>query len=226
MSARRSGGNAAAGNAALLAALALAGSAAGCRNAYYSLWEKLGVEKRDMLVDRVEEAREAQADAKEEFQSALERFRAVVEIEPSELESTYERLADTLETSENRARRVQDRVAAVEQVAGDLFDEWEDELDEYEDPDLKRSSAQLLDQTREHYSELITAMRQARDSMEPVLDTFRDHVRFLKHNLNAEAVAALHGELAAIEGSTAKLIRDMEAAIAESDEFLARMERP
>jgi DNA repair exonuclease SbcCD ATPase subunit len=209
----------------LLVLTGLTGLTGSCRSAYYGLWETLGVEKREIMVDRVEDAREAQADAKDQFVSALDRFRTVVEIEPSELESVYADLADELESSEERASAVQSRVASVEEVAGDLFEEWEAELDEYKDPDLARSSAELLEKTRDQYDGLIGAMRKASDSMTPVLDTFRDQVRFLKHNLNAEAIASLQGELGSIESSTAALVRDMEAAIAEADAFIAGMRK-
>lgn len=36
----------------------------GCSSAYYKTMENFGVEKRDILVDRVEEARDAQDDAR------------------------------------------------------------------------------------------------------------------------------------------------------------------
>ncbi len=42
-----------------------------CQSAYYTAWEKLGVEKRDILVDRVEDARDSQTDAQKQFASAL-----------------------------------------------------------------------------------------------------------------------------------------------------------
>ena len=48
----------------------------GCSSTYYSAWEKLGVEKRDILIDRVGGAKASQEDAQEEFTSALEQFSA------------------------------------------------------------------------------------------------------------------------------------------------------
>ena len=39
-----------------------------CASIYYSTMETFGVEKRDILVDRVEDARDGQEDAKEQFQ--------------------------------------------------------------------------------------------------------------------------------------------------------------
>jgi hypothetical protein len=45
---------------------------AGCQTAYYKTMEKFGYHKRDILVDRVKDAKETQEEAKEQFKSALE----------------------------------------------------------------------------------------------------------------------------------------------------------
>ena len=47
----------------------------GCSSAYYGAMEKVGVHKRDIMVDRVEDARDSQAAAQEQFKSALEQFK-------------------------------------------------------------------------------------------------------------------------------------------------------
>ena len=59
--------------------------------------------------------------------------------------------------------------------------------------------------------------------MEPVLNAFRDQVLFLKHNLNATAIASLKGELGMIETDVAALVQDMEASIARSPAFIEEM---
>ena len=59
-----------------------------CQSAYYAVWEKVGVEKRDILVDRVEDARESQQDAEEQFTSALEQFSALLQFDGGKLEET------------------------------------------------------------------------------------------------------------------------------------------
>ena len=60
--------------------------------------------------------------------------------------------------------------------------------------------------------------------MEPVLTVFRDHVLFLKHNLNAQAVSSLKGELVSIESNVGRLVRDMESAIKDAQSFIEVME--
>lgn len=198
---------------------------AGCESAYYSAAEKLGIHKRDILVDRVEEAMESQEEAKETFQSALEQFSAVVSIEPSELQSTYEELNDAFEDSEARAEEVSDRIDAVESVSEALFEEWREELEQYSSDSLRRSSERTLRKTQSRYNELMRSMRRAESRIEPVLDAFRDQVLFLKHNLNAQAIASLKSELANIETDVAALIRDMESSITRSKSFIQEMEQ-
>ncbi len=197
---------------------------AGCETAYYGAWEKVGVYKRDLLVDRVEDAVEAQEDAKEEFASALEKFSSVVDVKPSALKSTYEDLAEAFEDAEARADKVGDRIDAVEDVSDDLFDEWRDEIGQIGNAKLRQSSAGQLKASERKYAALIKGMRRAEAKMTPVLNTFRDHVLFLKHNLNAQAIASLKSELNSIEADVAGLIREMEASIARSQAFIEDMQ--
>jgi hypothetical protein len=208
----------------LLAIAVLLPGASGCESAYYGAWEKLGVHKRDILVDRVEEAADAQEAAKEEFQSALEKFSSVVNVPDSKLKSTYESLSEAFEDSESRAETVTDRVDAVESVSEDLFEEWEQEIGLIGNSRLRSASESQLKSSRQQYKALIRSMRSAEAKMAPVLNAFRDQVLFLKHNLNAQAVASLKGELGAIETDVAALIKDMEASIARSQEFIDQMQ--
>jgi len=197
---------------------------AACSSAYYKTMEGLGIEKRDILVDRVEEARDAQDDASEQFASALEEFRSTVNFDGGDLEEVYDRLDAEFERSAAEAEEVSERIDAVESVAEDLFEEWETELDQYSRADLRRNSASLLNDTRKRYKQLMSAMRRAERSMEPVLVAFQDQVLYLKHNLNARAIGALRNELDSIERDTANLITQMQKAIAEANAFIDSME--
>tara|TARA_R110002126_G_scaffold186591_1_gene335258 strand:- start:197 stop:841 length:645 start_codon:yes stop_codon:yes gene_type:complete len=198
-------------------------AAAGCQSAYYGAMERVGVHKRDIMVDRVESAQEAQTDAKEQFESALAQFRSIIQIKDQDLATRYDRLNDEYEDSKAAAKAVTERIDAVEDVSEALFDEWEDEIELYSSASLKRQSAAKLSQTRRQYQGLIKAMRSAEARMEPVLRAFQDQVLFLKHNLNARAIDSLQGELGSIETDVAQLIRQMERSIAESDAFISSL---
>ncbi|WP_227714206.1 DUF2959 domain-containing protein [Marinobacter sp. 1-4A] len=194
----------------------------GCSSMYYSTMEKFGVEKRDILVDRVGDARDSQSDARETFRSSLEQFQSVVDTPDTTLQEKYNVISDAYDDSLKSANKVRDRIEAVEDVSEALFDEWEDELDLYESASLRNTSKRRLDETRKLYSSLITRMHQVEKRMDPVLEAFEDQVLFLKHNLNAQAIGSLEDELGQIRQDVDSLVRDMEASIAESEAFIQR----
>ncbi len=205
-------------------AVALAAAlAAGCNPVYYRTMEMLGKHKRDLLVENVEGARDAQEEAKQDFRTALQKFRAVVEFDGGDLELLYKDLKGALDLSEGKAEAVRKRIEAVDTVAGDLFDEWEEELAKYTDDELRLSSEIKLRQTQMRFARLMRAMRRAESKMEPVLAAFRDQVLFLKHNLNARAVAGLEGVAASLESDVARLLEEMEVSIAEANAFIEQM---
>ncbi len=195
----------------------------GCKSIGYSFWEKLGYEKRDLLVGEIEDARDSQADAKEDFQSALDRLLELNGSESSELEKVYRKLNTSYEKAEASAEDVRDDIAEVEEVASDLFKEWEAEIEEYQDAELKRSSRSTLKDTKDRYQQLIVSMNGAADSMDPVLATLKDQVLFLKHNLNAQAIANLDATAARVQADVTALIAEMNASIAEAESFIGQM---
>ncbi|MCC6416397.1 MAG: DUF2959 domain-containing protein [Opitutaceae bacterium] len=199
--------------------------AGGCTSAYYGTWEKLGWAKRDILVDRVEEARDEQQAAKEQIKTTLERFQDVTNFQGGNLEAKYKKLNGEYEDAKESAEEVRDRIEAVETVANDMFKEWKEELKQYNSDELRRSSEQKLNQTKERYQQLITVMKDAEAKMQPVLVAFNDQVLFLKHNLNAQAIASLQTTATQIEGDVAKLIADMEKSIAEANAFIDEMNK-
>ena len=198
---------------------------AGCSTAYYSSLEKFGIHKRDILVDRVGEARDSQEQAKEQFKDALEQFGSVVNFDGGDLQKTYEQLSAEYESSLASANNVSKRIDSVESVSEDLFDEWEDELDNYQSQKLRQQSENQLKRTRAQYQDLISAMRQAEKKMPPVLEVFEDQVLFLKHNLNARAVAALRSEYQSISSDVAQLVKEMEQSINQANDFIASLEQ-
>jgi len=198
-------------------------SSPSCTRTIVAVKEQMGYAKRDQLVDSVQEARDEQAKAKARFRSALDEFLAVTQVKPDELAAKYEQLRARHERCEAAAEAVSDQIADVERVAELLFEEWHEELGEYASPELRANSAKQLAETRTRYDELMTVMRRAESRMAPVLTALGDQVLFLKHNLNARAIAALESTAASVESSVSRLMLEMESAIAEADKFIEQM---
>ena len=202
---------------------------AGCASQRIAVSEKFGHAKREQLVDRVQDARDGQVAAKQQFESALKEFLAVTKVSSAELrdlEDRYDKLNGEYKRSESRAQEVHDRITRVQQVADALFKEWRGELKQYSNEDLRRRSEQQLDVTRRQYDRLIDVMKAAESRMAPVLGAFKDQVLFLKHNLNARAISSLQQNAGQIQSDVTSLVREMEASIAEANSFISQMQAP
>ncbi len=204
--------------------LVFLGLLSACSSLYYSGLEKVGVPKREVLTYRVEKARDTQEETKEQFKSALEQFTVATNFKGGDLEDTYKRLNDAYEESNSKAEEVRTRIADIESVSEALFTEWKEEITQYSNQSFKQSSQQKLVATQAHYRQLITSMKQAEAKIHPVLKVFQDQVMFLKHNLNARAIASLKGELGNIRSDVSTLVASMEKSIDEANAFIKTME--
>ena len=193
------------------------------RTVYYNAKESIGEHKRDIVVAQVELACVGLQDTRNEFESALEKFKSLVSVTESTLEHKYHQLNRQYQFCCAKSDTVSDRIKAIEQVSEALFGEWENELNEYTNRSLRNHSKQKLKLARQNYSRLIKAMQKAEAKIQPVLAAFKDQVLYLKHNLNAQAIAALRHEFIEIGIDISQLIWAMEQTIAEASQFVAAL---
>ena len=209
---------------ALWLALAAFAVLVGCQTTYYTVWEKLGKEKRHLLKDNVEKAQTEQEKASEEFKDALTRVKEIYGFQGGDLEAMYDKLRSDYEACVDRADAVKDRIDKVEQIAADLFKEWEREIDDMTNAKFKANSRQSLQKTKKRYARLNNVMVTAHSRMEPALRHLRDYVLYLKHNLNAQAIGALGQEVHDIEKEVEALIGDISKSVKEAEDFLKTFE--
>ncbi len=195
-----------------------------CSSVYYNTLEKVGIPKRDLMIHRVEKARDTQEETKEQFKSALEQFTVVTNFKGGDLEAVYNKLNNEYEDSVDQADLVRKRIEDIKDVSEALFEEWEEEITQYSSASLRRNSQNQLSTTKRHYKQLITAMERAEAKLQPVLTVFKDQVLYLKHNLNARAISSLKDELTGIQSNVSTLISAMEKSINEANSFIRSME--
>lgn len=191
-----------------------------CETVVYDALEKVGYHKRDILIDRIDAAQASQTEGQEQFKSALEQFKSVINFDGGDLEVTLDLLNDEYEASVDAADEIHDRINSVESVADALFDEWQEELEQYSNASLRRDSERQLKDTRRRYSKVLGAMRRAENAIDPVLASLKDNTLYLKHNLNARAIASLKNELGTVDNDVNALLTAMQQAINESNAFI------
>ena len=195
----------------------------GCTSSYYKAMRTFGKEKRDILVSRVKDSKKDQQQAKEQIKTTMESFQELTGFQGGSLEKNYKKLNGEYEKAADSAQKLHNRINSIDQVSGDLFKEWQKEIDGMENKKLKAQSAVMLRQSRLSEAGYIKSMRQTEARMTPVITAFRDQVTFLKHNLNARAIGSLKGTSAQMSTDVDVLMVSLDASIAQADTLIASL---
>ena len=204
--------------------LGVAGCQSAVRKTMYSAYEKVGIEKRDILKSRVDDARDEQKDAAESFEDALTAFKKMYAFDGGKLEKQYSKIKDAYDDADKDAKEVRASIAKMDIVAKDLFKVWGEEASKIDTADLRKRSLELKSQTEAKYGKLHAALKKSESRMDPVLKKLSDQVLFLKHNLNAKAIASLQTESGTIQKDIERLIEEMKASIQEAEKFIAELQ--
>ena len=116
----------------------------GCSSTYYSAMEKVGVYKRDIMIDRIMDAETSKQAAQQQFKSALEELSSLIHFDGGELEQKYQAVEAQYEASQDVADDVSKRIDKIENVAGALFEEWQSEIELISNPNYRRQSTAKL----------------------------------------------------------------------------------
>ena len=120
----------------------------------YSAWETFGVEKRDLFKRKISNVKDDQEDTGKAFKDALTKLKEVYAFDGGNLEREYNKLNSSYEEAQEESAEVSESITELNEVAEDLFVEWEGELQDIKTADLKRKSAKQLSETRSKYKTL------------------------------------------------------------------------
>lgn len=93
---------------------------AGALRLYLLLLEKLGREKRDILVSRVKGSKKDQQQAKEQIKTTVESFQELTGFQGGSLEKSYKKLNDEYERSQAQANKLHDRINSTARSAATI----------------------------------------------------------------------------------------------------------
>jgi hypothetical protein len=195
----------------------------GCTTAYYKTMQTLGKEKRDILVQRIKDAKKDQDQTKQQLQTTMESFQALTGFQGGSLEKSYKRLNSDYESANSQAGKLHDKIQSIDQVSNDLFKEWQGEIAAMGNAKLKAQDTVMLRNAKTRQATYMRAMRRTEDQIAPVLKAFRDQVLFLKHNLNSRAIGSLKATTAGLQGDVADLIQSIDASSQEADKLISSL---
>ncbi len=195
----------------------------GCHSTYYKAMSTLGKEKRDILVQRIKDAKKDQDQTKQKLQTTMESFQALTGFKGGSLEKSYKRLNSDYESAASQADKLHDKIQSIDQVSNDLFKEWQGEINAMDNGKLKSQDSVMLRNAKTRQATYMRAMHRTEDQIAPVLKAFHDQVLFLKHNLNARAIGSLKNTSAGLQSDVAGLVQSIDASSQEADKLISSL---
>jgi chromosome segregation ATPase len=182
--------------------------------------ETVGYEKREMLVDRLQEARTDQVEAKQQLQTALYTLTRLGSAPATEMPDLRDDLDKQVGDAENELEDLRSSIAAVESVSGSMFDEWEEELAKYDSDELRNRSKAELQESRKEYSTLITQLKQTEQKLTQLIPPLQDQVLYLEHAVNAGDRVEKPEGLDDVREQISTAIEDLETSIDRTNRFI------
>lgn len=183
----------------------------------------VGLERKELLKDRVKDARNEQIEAQKSFQAALNQFKSLYSNQSKDLEKKYRSLQFAYEDSVRNADGVRTSTKKIEPLAQSLFTDWEKDIEKIDTVSLKAQSRESLAESRNNYATMESHFKTSEEKMAPVLQKFNDQVHYLKYNLDAKSLAAAKSDNLVIQNEMERLILDLKKSIAAADEFIRKM---
>lgn len=188
----------------------------GCGGGAY---KTTGQYKRDLLLNRIKKVRQSHERAKNQFEVVLANYSRIIDANAGDIRAEYNKLNRECRRVQAVTKEIRRRVKDVEDIGKPLFREWEDELEEYENEMIRRSSEEQLEETRKEYLKLVHLIRASEVKIINVLDSLNDQVLFLSHNLNPKALSSFKDKGSPLKTEVAELVLHMEKVIDEADAF-------
>jgi hypothetical protein len=185
--------------------------------------EMVGIEKKDLLKDRVTDARDDQRNAEKSFKVALASLKSFYADNSKDLEKKYRTLQFSYEDALKNATEVQQSIDSLKPLAQNLFNDWEQEIDKIDTVSLKTQSRQRLAESQSNYALLETQFKAIEEKMVPVLKKFNDQIHYLKYNLDAKSLSASKADNRLIQTEIERLITDLHKSVATADDFVKKM---
>lgn len=201
------------------------GAAVGCQRAYYDAMEAMGTEKREILVDRTEDLRDALYAVRSEYSVAVERLATIVQPDALDAEQRFSQAEVLVDACRERSDTLQSALEQTDDIANTLFEDWIVMTREQADAGMRDASQKRLDDLRTSYRAMMRPARSAADRVLPVLRTFEAHVQHLKLHMDDASAATVRAELDRVQPDVTALMGQLEEAVQGTNSFLHTMSR-
>ncbi len=180
--------------------------------------------------DLVEAAERVAGEIDESKQSMLSAVQALQKVTAPDFQGdavkAHEELEDAIEGSEDQANDFRRSIEKMQAAAEPVFDQWTKDLEAYSNPEMRQRSQARLSAARERYDAVVAAVEPVLVEYEAINANLRDHILFLSHDLNAEAVATIQEDVKKVSKEASDLDGSFNSAKAATRSYVESSAQP
>lgn len=189
--------------------------------AAFSSKKSEGLSRVDQLLAQVECVQAESETCKARTGEALDALEALVDSDFSgDPVAAYEQVTTSIDGSKAQGRKLASSVDSMKSLADDVFEDWTKSLESMTSPKLRERSQGRLDATRARYQAVLESVAAAQTAHEAFHAELDDHALFLEHDLNAESVKSIAGDVEDLDGRKEELDGSFDHCIAVAAKYV------
>jgi Mg2+ and Co2+ transporter CorA len=178
----------------------------------------------DVLETRIEQYREVQQAALQQFEATGQQLSGWSSHEVTDLQALYAATAQQDDASIEVAIEVSAAINSIEEAAEAAFKEWQIAVDLNSDAQLRAESQKRLGETRQRYADMLQVLRQCEAKTSSVLAALNSNEEYFKDHLDPGEVASRQPQLNALRNDVQSLVYRMNIALDSTEAFINSIE--
>jgi uncharacterized membrane-anchored protein YhcB (DUF1043 family) len=182
-----------------------------------------GVKQTEKLLNKAEDTMKSITDARGQIQKTLDTYNTLVQGKAQDPKKAYKDLQKEMDRCDDRVADTRKRMDAMQGEADKYFTDWSSSLSGIGNTDLKKKSADRLNQTRAQYDGILKSAQSAGDAFKPFMGSLRDQIVFLGHDLNPSALKSLAGTASKLNTDAGGLFGKIDGAVGQAGSYITAL---
>lgn len=150
-----------------------------------------GVKETEQFIKAGGNTAESVAVAKLQLQTTLTNYSDLLGKSAKDMKDSYKKLLKNIKETDEKIADAREHVTKMQATGKTYFDGRAASIKKIQDPALQAQAQQRLTASQKGFDDVLSSLRQTRESFDPVRKEFGDQVKYLESDLSPSGTASL-----------------------------------
>jgi len=162
---------------------------------------------------------QAVGEAKQQIQATLGNYSELLGKSATEMKDSYKKLQKNVKEMNEKTDDARERVAKMQETGQTYFAGRAAGIKKIQDPTLQAQAQERLTASQKEFEGVLTSLRSARDSFDPVRKDLTDQIKYLESDLSPSGTASLKPQAEKTKSSASVLFGKADEAIKTANTY-------